>query len=120
MSAPGPVPTPARRPTRPTYVYRLKITYPPNSDSPNWRPVLDPELMASLSLRRRWRVRRESRRPFRWPRERQYLSAAAAHRQAWYLAACGAKVEVQRSARVEWPSAPAQQLFPEYEITQNW
>jgi hypothetical protein len=89
-------------------VYRLEIDYPEGSGAPGWRPAVwtDPAYLATCDRRLRREIRRRLRGPFKWPRERMYLSASGAHNRAWKLRFYGAVVTVRASAPVEWPDIP--------------
>jgi hypothetical protein len=89
--------------TRPSRVYRLDIIYPEGSRQPGWRPASydDPRYLATLTRRQR---REHLARPFRWPRERQFLSSSGAYGRAGLLRWWGADVEVYASDPVTWPN----------------
>jgi hypothetical protein len=87
--------------SRPVYVYRLVVGYPPGSHEPGWVPARWEEFLKGVYSDRRERAR-VRRRGFRWPRVRLYLSSAAAYHRAWLLEFFGARVDVQRSNEVLW------------------
>lgn len=77
------------------FVYRLEVTYPPGSHTPDWEPEdWDPPT---------WWGDPEDYVNFRWPRVRLYLSATAARKRATLLRQFGATVDVVRSEPIEWP-----------------
>lgn len=83
------------------YLYRLDVTYPPESlTDPEWEPPGN------------WRDVLTSRgtyhhgidAPFAWPTaNKRYLSRTGATTRAQMLEALGAKVTIIRSLPVEWP-----------------
>lgn len=73
--------------SRPTYVYRLDVTYPPGI---GW---LNPPVA--------WRGEEYE---FRWPGTRLYLARSSAMRRKALLESYGAQVTVVRSERVAWPA----------------
>jgi hypothetical protein len=84
---------------RRSYVYRLDVTYPPNSLDLGWEPPGydgwdDPGGMNGN--RGEWI-------PFSWPQNRLCLSAPTAKRRADLFRKYGAKVTIVRSAPIEWP-----------------
>lgn len=86
---------------RPTYVYRLDITYPAGSDQPEWAPPGwedDPESLA-YEAETGARITAD----WHWPSERMYLSRAGAVHRAARLERYGASVTIRRSAAVSWP-----------------
>jgi hypothetical protein len=89
-----------------TRVYRLDIVYPEGSRLPGWHPAAwtDPQYLRTLSREQRREIRAALRRPFKWPRERLFLSSSGAYGRAALLRACGCDVEVQGSLPVEWPN----------------
>jgi len=90
--------------SRPERIYRLAITYPEGSHEPGWRPASydDPRFLATLTARQR---REHKKRPFQWPRERQFLSSSGAYGRAMVLRWYGAQVEVLASDPVTWPGS---------------
>lgn len=88
------------------YVWRLKVVYPEGSHEKGWRPALwsDPDFLKRLPRDER---RALKRREFRWPRERVFLSSSSAWGRAALLAMYGARADVQRSARIQWPEDDA-------------
>jgi hypothetical protein len=81
-----------------TYVYRLHVTYPPNSlewgwEPPGWDP--DAGTYGSYDL--------EEAPSFRWPQNRLCLSARTARRRADMFRKYGAEVVIERSGLVTWP-----------------
>lgn len=90
-------------------VYRLDIVYPEGCRLPGWHPARwsDPQYLATLTREQRREVRRLLRKPFKWPRERMFLSASGAHARAWQLRFYGATVEVEGSLPVTWPNPDA-------------
>lgn len=103
---------------RTRYVFRLDITYPPGSriagwQPDNWRTLLgsldwgppsidhdDVATMTDLEV---------SLVPFKWPRERLFLTRENAMRRAALLRAAGALVNVVRSQPIVWPDdSPAE------------
>lgn len=89
-----------------TRVYRLDIIYPEGCRLPGWHPARwsDPAYLATLTREQRREVRGLLKKPFKWPRERMFLSASGAHGRAWRLRFYGAEVEVEGSAPVTWPN----------------
>jgi hypothetical protein len=87
-----------------TRVYRLDIVYPEGCRLPGWHPArwTDPGYLATLTREQRREVRRLLRKPFKWPRERLFLSSSGAHARAWRLRFYGATVEVEGSLPVTW------------------
>jgi hypothetical protein len=78
-------------------IYRLDIAYPEGSreegwQPPGWKPG-DPFTHYDFP---------EDEGTFRWPVERDYLSASGANARAARLRKCGCIVEVDRSERVVW------------------
>jgi hypothetical protein len=101
--------TPRRAP-HPTIVYRLAIEYPAGSQAPGWEPAgwnpdsfdqgSDPDLPLFCGPYDDL----DDCYPFRWPRERVYLSRSGAARRARALRKYGAVVTVVQSLPVEWPT----------------
>jgi hypothetical protein len=86
---------------RKTYAYRLRVTLPPEAADPSWEPEawtgklppypeggMPPEALED---------------GFRWPRQRRFLSASGARKQASLFREYGAEVTIERSAPVTWP-----------------
>jgi hypothetical protein len=83
-------------------VYRLEILYPDGSQRPGWRPRCwgkDEYLYRHSSRKQR---RELSKKQFRWPRERMFLSSSGAYSRAGLLRWYGAEVAVLRSEPVSW------------------
>ena len=79
-------------------IYRLDIEYPEGCDKPGWYPEdYDPDSYDAY-----WGYQE----PFRWPRERLFLSRSGAGKRAGQLEAWGARVTVVPSLPVEWPAEP--------------
>jgi len=89
-----------------TRVYRLDVIYPEGCRLPGWHPAAwdDPEYLRSVGREQRRRIRALRRRPFRWPRERLFLSSSGAYGRALLLRALGCDVQVRASLPVEWPA----------------
>jgi hypothetical protein len=87
-------------------VYKLDIVYPEGSREPGWHPALwrDPAYLRTLTREQRREIRALLRKPFKWPRERRFLSPAGAYGRAWLLRFYGAEVEVYASDPVTWPN----------------
>lgn len=82
---------------RAVYVYRLDVTYPEGSTAPDWYPEgYTPEEGYESDTGARYDL------PFRWPRNRLYLSGGAAEARAKWLRKFGAHAVVVRSRAVEW------------------
>lgn len=88
---------------RKTYVYRLKVTLPPEAADPSWEPRSWIDELASYPFEGGSLEGDE----FRWPRNRQFLSAAGARHLAGLFRKYGAKVTIERSAPVAWPQEEA-------------
>lgn len=92
--------------TRPAKVYRLEIVYPEGCRLPGWHPAIwtDPGWLRGLDREQRRQIRALLRKPFKWPRERLFLSSSGAYGRAALLQAYGAEVEVRASLPVAWPN----------------
>ncbi len=78
-----------------TYVYRLHITYPEGSRREGWHPQgWEPDVY----------LHEEGWRPFSWPQEREFLSRSGADHRAGVLRGYGARVTIEQSKPVQWPS----------------
>ncbi len=81
---------------RDDYVYRLIVTYPPNSRDGSWEPPgYDGYDQLDEFGTGEWR-------PFSWPANRLCLSATTAKRRADLFRKYGATVTVERSGPVTW------------------
>lgn len=87
--------------SRSRYVYCLEIEYPEGSKVKGWEPkgYSDPMEVNGLNILKHYY-------PFKWPRERVFLTATAAAVRAQTLTHYGAKVTVYRSRPVEWQEQP--------------
>jgi hypothetical protein len=74
---------------RKVYLYRLRVTLPPEAAEPGWEPQA-------------W-LDDDYRGDFRWPETRLYLSGGWARRRANLFRKYGAQVTIERSAPVTWP-----------------
>jgi hypothetical protein len=89
-----------RAPMRPVRVYRLSVLYPAGSETPGWEPEgWEPDFRQESETGARVEV------PFSWPVTRLYLSRNAAVERVALLVRYGAKVSLERSDPVQWPTA---------------
>jgi hypothetical protein len=94
---------------RTRYVYRLDITYPPNSFPfrEDWDPAWHPNGYTPTPVNemgRRWDLAIAA---FEWPRERVFLSQSGAEHRADVFRQYGATVTVVRSNPITWPTTEA-------------
>jgi hypothetical protein len=92
--------------TTATRIYKIQIIYPEGCREPGWHPArwTDPEYLGTLTREKRREVRKLLRQPFKWPRERLFLSSSGAYYRAWLLRFYGAEAEVIPSNPVTWPN----------------
>jgi hypothetical protein len=93
-------------PERRVRAYRLDIVYPEGCREPGWHPAVwaNPEYLRTLTREQRREIRSKLRRPFKWPRERLFLSSSGAYNRAWLLRFYGADADVLASDPVTWPN----------------
>lgn len=116
-----------------TRVHKIEIIYPEGCREPGWHPAVwtDPEYLATCTREQRREIRRLLRKPFRWPRERLFLSSSGAYHRAGLLRFYGAQARVAASDPVTWPSdwelsGDAAEWYPELDEaaeiqeTQDW
>ena len=81
-----------------TYIYRLRVSYPPNALEPGWEPP-------------GWTITGpngyEDYREFNWPQRRNDLTRNGAVVAKRVLEGYGATVTIERSEPVTWPSTQA-------------
>lgn len=115
----------ASRGGKQAYVYRLVVTYPEGSRTPDghtapgWEPALyrDKEWRRRLPMSQRIRLSVGGGQKFKWPRERMFLSSDKAWGRAFWLKACGAEVVILRSEPVTWLQTDLEEFAG---IRSNW
>jgi len=89
---------------RPVRVYRLVVEYPPGALDGCWQPSSwDPY----NDDRDSWTPAPDEGPVFRWPQNRLCLSPSTAARRANLFVKYGAKVTIEPSDAVTWPTPPA-------------
>jgi hypothetical protein len=101
-------------PERATRIYKVKVTYPEGCREPGWHPArwTDPAYLLTCTREHRREIRALLRKPFKWPRERLFLSSSGAWNRAWLLRFYGAEAEVLGSLPVRWPHEPEPEAAP--------
>jgi hypothetical protein len=89
-----------------TRIYKIRIIYPEGCREPGWHPAVwtDPEYLATCTREQRREIRGLLKKPFKWPRERLFLSSSGAYHRCWLLRFYGAQAEALGSDPVTWPN----------------